>query len=166
MRLFVAVRPPPPAIAHLAAAVSASQPSRADHWHITSAFLGDVQPTEGLYDGLRDAAARRSPFELHLTGGGTFSGARVVWAGVGGDLEQLIGLASDVQDACRNAGVALERRRYRPHLTVGRAGRVDPEVLRGYLGPTWPVQEIELVRSVLGKTAAHTVVERFRLYQA
>jgi 2'-5' RNA ligase len=164
MRLFVAVRPPPPAIAHLAAAVSASRTSRADQWHITLTFLGDVRPTEALYDGLRDAAAQRSPFELHLTGGGTFSGGHVVWAGVGGDREQMSGLASDVQDACRD--VAPERRRFRPHLTVGRAGRVDPEVLRGYVGPTWPVREIELVHSVLGKEAVHSVLERFALYQA
>jgi 2'-5' RNA ligase len=166
MRLFVAVRPPPPAIENLAAWVSTSRTGPAEQWHITLAFLGDAEPTESLYDGLRGAAAQHPHFQLHLTGGGTFSGARVVWAGVGGDLEQLSRLATDTQHACRNAGVALERRRYRPHLTVGKAGRVDPEVLRRYIGPTWPVREIELVQSILGKTAVHTVLERFRLYQA
>jgi 2'-5' RNA ligase len=166
MRLFVSVRPPPTAIAHLAAALPGSRTSRTDQWHITLAFLSDVPASTGLYQGLCDATAKHRPFELQLAGGGVFGGARVVWAGVGGEVEQLNRLASDVQAACRAAGVALDHRSYRPHVTVGKVGRLDPEALQGYVGPAWPVREVELVHSVLRKTAGHTVLERFALYQA
>ena len=166
MRLFVSIRPSPQAVAHLAAALAGQPSSRPDQWHVTLAFLGDVTGAEQLYDGLRDATARASSFALRVEGGGVFPGARVVWAGVGGDLDRLSALAADVQHACRSAGVALDRRRFRPHLTVGKTGRLDPAVLRDYSGPPWQVREVELVHSVLGRTATHTVLERFPLYQA
>ena len=166
MRAFVSLRPSREAVAHFEAALVGCRTSPPEQWHITLAFLGEVEDPEGLYDGLRAAAARTSPFPLHLAGGGAFARARVVWVGVGGDVEALAGLAADVQQAGRNAGVPLETGRFRPHVTVGRTGRLDPVVLRNYSGPQWQVDEVELVQSVLGRTATHTVLERFPLYQA
>jgi 2'-5' RNA ligase len=161
VRLFVSLRPSRQALAHLEAALAGRRTSRPDQWHVTLAFLGEVGSPEPLYDGLRVAAAGSRPFDLHLAGSGVFSGARVVWAGLGGQVDELSELAVSVQRSCRDAGVALEQRRFRPHLTIGKAGRIDPALLAGYVGPTWRVKEVELVRSVLGKTATHTVLERF-----
>ena len=166
MRLVIALRPSVEAVARLAAALADRPPCRPDQWHITLAFLGEVSKPEVLYDGLRTAAARTSSFPLHLTGGGAFARARVVWVGIGGDADSLGALAADVQQACRDAGVPLEQRRFRPHVTVGRTGRLDPVVLRTDTGTPWQVAEVELVHSVLGKTATHTVLEQFALYQA
>jgi 2'-5' RNA ligase len=166
MRLFVSLRPSDEAVAHLTAALSDVPTSRPDQWHVTLAFLGEVSQPEVLSARLRAAAARTSPFPLHLAGAGAFTRARVVWVGVGGDVVTLGGLAADVQQACRDVGVPLETRRFRAHLTVGRTGRLDPAVLKNYTGPPWQVREVELVHSVLGKTATHTVLERFPLYQA
>ena len=166
MRLFVSLRPSAPVVAHLAAALDGRRTSPPEQWHITLAFLGEVGNPEVLYDGLRAAAAGTSPFTLHLSGAGAFTRARVVWVGVGGDVDGLRGLASEVQLACRDAGIALETRPFRPHLTIGRTGRLDAAVLKDYGGPAWQVQEVELVHSVLGRTATHTVLERFALYQA
>jgi 2'-5' RNA ligase len=166
VRLFVSLRPSRQAVSHLAAALSSRRTSTPEQWHITLAFLGEVSHPEGLYDGLREAAARTPPFELHLAGSGAFRGARVVWTGVAGDVDGLGALASEVQHACRSAGVPLERRRFRPHLTVGKTGRIEPAMLSAYQGPPWQVREVELVDSVLGRTATHTVLERFPLYQA
>jgi 2'-5' RNA ligase len=106
------------------------------------------------------------PFPLALSG--VVQLGRVVATGVRGDTTALGWLAKDVQRACRDAGAVLERRRYRPHLTVGRGsgGRVAggvPDALRDYEGPGWSVDEIELVQSVLGGTARHTTLRRFRL---
>jgi 2'-5' RNA ligase len=84
--------------------------------------------------------------------------------GLGGDVVHLHALAEHVQDACRAAGIELEPRPYRPHLTVG---RVDPRVLASYDGPAWPVTQVELVHSVLGQRAVHTVLKASPLtYQA
>lgn len=67
--------------------------------------------------------------------GGAFG--RALWLSVAGALEVLARLAGDVQAAVRAAGVLLEARRWRPHLTVGR-GRLPGE-LAAYQGPvaTW-----------------------------
>jgi RNA 2',3'-cyclic 3'-phosphodiesterase len=166
VRLFVSLRPSRQAVAHLAAALSSRRTSAPDQWHITLAFLGEVGQPQSLYDGLRDAAGRTPPFDLNLAGSGAFTGSRVVWTGVDGDLDGLAALASEVQQACRSAGVPLERRRFKPHLTVGRTGRIDPATLSGYDGPPWRVHEVELVHSIPGRTATHQVLERFALYQA
>jgi 2'-5' RNA ligase len=153
VRVFVSLRPSRQAVAHLAAALSGRRTSPPEQWHITLAFLGEVGRPEVLYDGL-------------LAGSGVFSGPRVVWTGVDGDLDGLAALASEVQQACRAAGVALEQRRFRPHVTVGKTGRIDPALVAGYAGPPWRVHEVELVHSVLGNAVTHTVLERFPLYQA
>jgi 2'-5' RNA ligase len=154
LRLFVAVRPPLPALEHLAAALGRDVDPR---WHITLAFLGE-QPDPGAFE-LGTVARAHPPFPLALSGVEQLG--RVVATGVRGDTTALGWLARDVQRACRDAGAVLERRRYRPHLTVGRGG--VPAVLWDYEGPAWTVHEVELVHSVLGRTAQHRTLERFRL---
>ena len=162
MRLFVQVRPSDAALAHLQRHLADVRTSNPAQWHVTLAFLGEVPAAEPLYDGLTAAAARHAPFQLSLRGGGSF-GPRATWAGLGGDVAALRALAADVEEACRAAGAQLEERAYRPHLTVG---RVDRRLLSSYDGPGWTVREIQLVHSVLGQRAVHTVLRAFPLYQA
>jgi 2'-5' RNA ligase len=90
MRAFVALIPPDAALAELADAVA---PLRAAHpdlrwtpigqWHLTLAFLGEVD--EGvlpeLTERLARAARRHRPLPLVLAGGGRF-GDRVLWTRV------------------------------------------------------------------------------------
>jgi 2'-5' RNA ligase len=166
VRLFVSIRPSRRAVAHLDAALAGRRTSRQDQWHVTLALLGEVADPEVLRGPLGEAARSMQPFDVHLAGGSAFNGARAAWAGVGGDVEALSSLAAAVQQACRGAGAWSGNRRFRPHLTVGTTTRIDPPVLDGYAGPSWQVEEIELVQSVLGRTATHTVLERFPLYQA
>ena len=162
----MSLRPSPQAVSHLEAALRGHRTSRSDQWHVTLAFLGEVAQPAVLHEPLRTAAAAHAPFELRLEGAGSFRGARVVWVGVGGDIGELSALARSVQQACRDAGVVLDDRPLRPHLSVGKVGRLAPEALRDYCGPSWRVSEVELVQSVLGKTAVHTVRETLPLYQA
>ncbi|MCW2725990.1 MAG: 2-5 ligase [Frankiales bacterium] len=166
MRLFVSLRPPAVALDHLAAALAGRPTNRRDQWHVTLAFLGEVPDPASLFEPLRTAAAAHPPPQLRLSGGGSFSGARAVWAGLAGDVEGLRALAADVQRACRDAGVPLEERHYRPHLTVGRLGRLDRQALAAYDGPSWRAGRIDLVRSVLGRTVEHTVLRTFPLRPA
>lgn len=79
-----------------------------------------------------------------------------------GDTRALGSLALRVQQACRDAGAVLERRRWQPHLTLSRDGEV-PAALWEYEGPAWSVTEVELVRSVLGARAEHAVLDSFAL---
>ena len=57
----------------------------------------------------------------------------------------------------------LERRRFRAHLSVGKRGRPSPQLLAGYRGPAWRASEVELVRSDLGRSVMHTVLQRYPL---
>ena len=173
MRLFVALVPPASALAELDAAVA---PVRAAHpdlrwtpaaqWHLTLAFLGEVD--EGtlpdLTVRLARAAHRHPPVSLSLAGGGRF-GDRVLWTRVRGGVDGARRLAVSVTAAARRCGITLDERRWRPHLTLAR-GRTDlrpvVEALRGFAGSPWTAEELHLVRSRLGAgpggTAAHEVV--------
>jgi 2'-5' RNA ligase len=161
VRLFVSLRPPPEAVTHLRAELP-QWPSAPERWHTTLAFLGDVAVPEPVDEALAAALDGAPAPQLRLAGSGTF-GSRTVWVGLDGDLDDLQELARRVSAAVRQAGVRLERRRYRPHLTVGRGGRPDPARLSGYRGPQWTAREVELVRSDLGRTASHTVLARYPL---
>lgn len=163
MRLFVSLRPPADAVAHLAAAVAGVRSTSVDQWHVTLAFLGEVPGPAPLHGPLARAADASPPLPVRLAGGGWFRGPGVLYAALAGDVDGLHALAADVRAACTQAGVAFEPRPYRPHLTVARRLRVDPGVLSGYDGPAWTARELELVRSRLGARVEHEVLERYRL---
>ena len=162
MRLFVALRPPPDAIADLRARLP-KWPSAPERWHLTLAFLGELGGPEQVHEELAARLAGTAPFELRLEGSGTFGRNGPVWVGVSGDTSALHDVAADVAAAARAAGVQLERRAYKPHLTVGKRGHPTPAARAGYRGPAWRAHEVELVRSDLGRTVMHTVLERYPL---
>lgn len=133
-----------------------------EQWHLTLVFLAAVAPgaVDPLVAGLRRAAASTPPLRLALTGAGAFprtERARVVWAGLDGDVEVLGALAEGCRDAAVAAGVEVEARPFHAHLTIARArrrpvragGLVD--ALAGYAGPEWTADGIELVHSRPGK---------------
>ena len=162
MRTFVAVRPPPAALAHLQAALP-RWPSDPGRWHVTLAFLGEVDAPRRLAGPLAEVCAGTGPLTLRLAGSGAFGRTGPVWVGVAGDVEGLSALALGVAGASRRCGVDVERRAFRPHLTVGRRGHPDPRTLAAYAGPDWTVGEVELVASHLGRTVRHEVLERLPL---
>jgi 2'-5' RNA ligase len=162
VRTFVAVRPPAVAVDHLRARL-ASWPSAPERWHVTLAFLGEVDEPSTLVPGLSDVCRAQPPLDLRLAGSGTFGRGGPVWVGVEGDRSGLTDLSGAVAQACRDAGIDVERRPYRPHLTVGRRGRPHPALLAAYAGPVWTATEVELVESRLGSPVEHRVVSRFPL---
>ena len=86
------------------------------------------------------------------------------WAGLDGDVEPLVALAERLADAARGLGLPVEDRPFRPHLTLGRwppRGPADgalPERLTGYRGPAWPVTDMRLIESHLGRAAPYETV--------
>ncbi|MFG1920723.1 RNA 2',3'-cyclic phosphodiesterase [Cryptosporangium sp. NPDC048952] len=158
MRLFVAVLPPAAAVDHLRGAVERLNVVRADagvvrpdRWHLTLAFLGEVGDPEDVRGRLTDLVAAGRSATVSLAGSGRF-GERVLWAGVGGDVDGLSRTASAVRL------LAPEPMPFRAHLTLARPrGRVtrdelraDVAALRDYAGPSWPADEIHLMRSIAG----------------
>lgn len=127
MRLFVALRPPRPALRELDEALT---PLRLAHpnvlwsdprdWHVTLSFLGEVPSDrhEALSRSLAQAARRSPGFPLRLAGGGQFS-SRVLWIGLGEDVTALHHLADQSRAATDEIGVNRDQRPLQPHLTVG-----------------------------------------------
>lgn len=168
-RLFVAVDPSEAAVADLARVVDGLHVARArarvtarSLWHVTLAFLGDVEESRvgDAVAALRGAAGHARRFRLRIAGGGTFPRSRdhVMWAGLDGDVEGLGLLARLVRMELRRARLWYDERPYRPHLTLARPGERVPAdhverdvvTLAGYRGPSWSVTEVHLMRSFGG----------------
>jgi 2'-5' RNA ligase len=180
VRLFAAVLPSPDAVGELDRVVAslrglpgaeALRWTGRDGWHLTLAFMGEVEErlVPELTERLTRGARRSEPFALRLRGGGHF-GRRALWAGVAagaaatGDTEagrgkalgELRRLAERAEAAGRRAGVNMdERPAYRPHLTLARSRaegtdlRPHVEALDGFEGTSWQVTEVVLVHSTL-----------------
>lgn len=93
----------------------------ADQLHVTLAFYGEIDErrADDLAAELSRAATGR-PFEIALSGVGAFGDAHrshTLWAGVEPN-ERLAVLAGRCRAAGERAGVAMERRDYRPHVTL------------------------------------------------
>lgn len=174
MRLFVALDPSAAAVGALDAALAplrAGWPqlrwSPVQQWHLTLAFLGEVpeRRVEPLADRLARAAARAQPLSLRLTGAGTFprqpAKARVLWAGVEGDVDATTRLAARCAAAARRTGIEVTDQPYRPHVTLARPRRPPADLtaltdrLSSYAGVGWTVRSVRLVRSHLGPETTH-----------
>ena len=170
VRIFVALRPAPEVIEHLATFLEPRRDAAPDtgwrwtpteQWHVTTAFCDDVDDwrVEDLAERVGDAVARRAPLDLRLDGGGAFphpDGAKVVWADLAGDRDGLVELAALCRSACSRAGAVVDGDRFRPHLTVARLSRPGQvsdwvKLLDGYAGPDWHADEVEVVASHLGE---------------
>lgn len=176
MRLFVALLPPPPVLAEIGQLVDGLRVrapelrwTRLEQWHLTLAFLGQVEERRlpALTERLARLPRRHAAFPLAFTGGGRFDG-RVLWAGVSGDLPALRALADSASAAARRTGIALEERPYRPHLTLARA-RAPTELRRlveglsAYVGQPWQADRIELICSQPGPRPRYDTVGRWEL---
>ncbi|MYD15087.1 MAG: RNA 2',3'-cyclic phosphodiesterase, partial [Gemmatimonadetes bacterium] len=94
-----------------------------ERYHVTLRFLGDT-PT-GLLPSLKlaaDALGEHRAFRAGFTGPGVFpprGAPRVFWVGITpGPLPRMRGI---LDAALTREGIAPERRRFTPHITVGRA---------------------------------------------
>jgi RNA 2',3'-cyclic 3'-phosphodiesterase len=178
VRLFAAVYPPAGELERLARAVTLPydlRPVPQDQWHLTTAFYGEVPDArvEALLARLERVATSTSPLRLSLVGAGSFPArparARQVWAGVDGDVDALSRLAERCAAAGRREGLRSESRRYRPHLTLGRARRTTADAtalvaaLSAYRGTPWTASELTVVRSTLGNAVVHETLATFGL---
>ena len=186
MRMFVAVVPPEDVVDHLEEFLGPRREAAPfrwtvpDQWHLTLAFAENVP--ERAYDDLvarlERAARKRSPMQARVAGGGAFpnvSRARVLFAGVQTEGEELARAATGARAALAKAGAEVDGQRFRPHLTLARMGRPveatsGVRLLDAYAGPAWLVEEVALVASYLGegprRRPRHEVVESFSLGHA
>jgi RNA 2',3'-cyclic 3'-phosphodiesterase len=169
MRLFVAIAPPPAVLDELDELVGPLRGGRLDlrwtsrqAWHVTLAFLGQVDETATarLLPRLERAAGGHPCIALAFAGAGAFPApgrANVLWSGLSGDRGALARLAETVAAGASRAGAPPpdRGRRFQPHLTLARC-RMPADVtglvtaLDGYQGQPWTADRLHLVRSRLG----------------
>lgn len=170
IRCFVAVFPPPPAVAALRALRDRLEPdvpglrwTAPESLHFTLRFFGNLEPDAvARAGGVLDATASRvAPFPLELRGLGVFPGwnrPRVLWVGSGGGGERLAALARELERGFTGAGLGAADKPFVPHLTVGRwkdARGLDRERLRSAAAgvddvAAFTVSEVAVVQSILG----------------
>jgi 2'-5' RNA ligase len=177
MRLFVAIGLPPEAASELDEVVAPLRPAwpdlrwtGTDAWHLTLAFLGEVDEAviTKLVVRLERAARRHPRLSLSLAGAGAFpvaSRARVLWTGIQGDRRELGLLAASAGAGARRAGAppATSGRGYQPHLTLARCrAPADVDSLVGTLGDftgtPWVAKEVHLIHSRLGAHPRYEVI--------
>ncbi len=133
-----------------------------DNFHLTLAFLGDVDPRllEDVDAALGGVDA--PGFDLELRGAGRFGkGPRgAVWAGVPAN-PALNLLQEKVENACRRAGATVEDRRFTPHVTVGRLSGGSEEAAGRWVAAhglfrvdAFRVEAFRLYASQLGKAGS------------
>jgi len=136
-------------------------------WHITLAFLGEVDQAKlpNAIAALDEVAHKSMPLtDLHLHGAGTFT--TVLWLGVEPTMRYSPAdrLARRVQRTLRARGFAIESRPWRAHLTVARfrppartiAGTLAATIA-DYTSPAFDVGSITLFESVTGPQPRHIV---------
>jgi 2'-5' RNA ligase len=93
--------------------------------HLTLKFLGNV-PEPKIPDIVRvmeESSLGISPFQLQITEVGAFPNMRrprVIWVGIKGELDKLIGWQQRLDNGLVPLGFAKENRPFTPHLTLAR----------------------------------------------
>ena len=134
-----------------------------DNFHLTLAFVGDVDRTH-LAD--IDAALwgiSADAFSLTLAGGGIFgtTSPRAVWAGVQAN-PQLDHLQEKVAQALRRAGAKVDSRKFTPHVTLAYCRGVGPAAAQTwqqrhnlFVTDPFDVDGIHLFQSCAGKAGVY-----------
>ena len=98
---------------------------RPEKLHITLKFLGDTadDSVDDVVQGISRVAADHHPFKLTIAGPGVFPGSprpRILWIGIDDPSEAVSKLSRYVEDVCEQLGFEKERKRFHPHITIGR----------------------------------------------
>lgn len=129
MRCFVALELPVTVCNYLAGLATHFQRKGQVKWvppdqlHATLVFAGEIdEPTAmALQETVR--TMELPPLSLHLQGLGHFpprGEPRVVWAGLGGDVDALVALQRQLATRAAELEIPTEKRPYVPHVTLGR----------------------------------------------
>ncbi len=103
--------------------------------HLTLKFLGDIksEDLEKVETAIKESARGVSKINLLAKGMGLFPGIkkpRVMWLGVGGQLESLFKLQSTLDENLEKSGFPRDKRPFKGHLTLGRIkGKIDTKKL-------------------------------------
>jgi 2'-5' RNA ligase len=145
------------------AQVSWTKPSNI---HLTLKFLGGVAPAriERVGKAVERAASGIHHFEIEVSGAGCFPSPRsprVLWIGSPHAPEQLKQLYANIEDELADEGFAREKRKFSPHLTIGRmrnpknsASIAEALMAEGFAPERFKATEVIVMRSQLKPTGS------------
>ncbi len=135
-----------------------------ENFHLTLHFIGDVDRDMAEEIDAELSHIDFPAFDLHLTGVGYFGKAnkpRALWVGTESS-HALNELQERVGSALRRAGVKLEGRKFKPHVTLARIKQIKINDLGSFLErngdfshPPLLIDNFILFRSHLGHTGAY-----------
>ncbi len=93
--------------------------------HLTLKFLGNIEEgqIEPIVNAVSGVITGQKPLALKAEGAGAFpdlSRPRVIWIGMTGDIERLMVIQKNIEQALSVLGFPTEDRPFTPHLTLGR----------------------------------------------
>jgi RNA 2',3'-cyclic 3'-phosphodiesterase len=188
VRTFVAIYPTGSIVSQLEAAQARLQigiKKKAVRWtqpeqiHLTLQFLGNIERhrIDSFRAVLERVVSESKSFQLCAETIDCFPSSkrpRIIWAGLTGELEPLQMLKQKLDVALDELGYVPEKRKFHPHLTIGRVADLKPtnarrlakEILKfdpAQFGE-WHVHEINLMQSVLSpKGAKYHLLKSFPL---
>jgi len=128
-------------------------------FHVTLAFLGSVDDVSVIDPSARAICEDHAPFRLttgELGGFPDLTRPRVLWAGIGGEVDSLRDLRSDIVAALPPG--LVEETEFQPHITlarispgskiVGRAAAKLAESVAGVELGDWTVEEVTLFETL------------------
>ena len=153
-------------------AVRAVRWAAGEQMHLTLKFLGKLAVADlpGLQIILESICKNSAPLKLRVEGLGcfpSFARPRVIWVGLKGEMERLMKLQAAIEAATGTWAERETHRIFHPHVTLGRVKELSPRAGR-QIGKTikeapaqklaeWNVQQIRLMRSILGPQGAKHV---------
>ncbi len=192
IRTFISINLPEEVRAHLEKLetdLKKSFPSISAKWvdvsslHLTLKFLGSIEENkiDSVTVALAKGAEQTTPFSLGMGGLGAFPNMRrvdVVVVGLSGELDCLLQLQNNIEEAMKPLGFRPESRPFAPHLTLARLREQSTIQERQAMGqalqsaqlpPMGPfkVTSVNLMKSELLRTGAvYTELSHVRLSEA
>ncbi|WP_096202624.1 RNA 2',3'-cyclic phosphodiesterase [Bacillus sp. FJAT-45350] len=145
-----------------------------EDYHITLSFLGfaEKERLENLQNKLKPLLLSHKYFSLEVTNLGVFgkeSNPRILWIDIDKE-ERLFELQKTVASACRSVGFELEKRPYRPHVTIARKWGNQEPFSRSLLeeritekNTRWNANEVILFQTHMDKAPKYEAIFRFPL---
>lgn len=98
---------------------------KVENIHLTMVFMGNMkeEDIDPIGDEVQKVCLRYRPFDVSLKDVGCFPdrrNPRVLWLGFHGDTERMSGFRDELQRQLKHFGIKEEKRRFTPHLTLGR----------------------------------------------
>ncbi len=152
-RLFFALWPEDPIRQALYKASRASveatdgKPVSPSNFHITLAFLGQLDPEAAERAHSVAASVKSEPFQMELDHLGHWLEPQVLWCGVSRVPAAARALADGLRQRLMDVGLKLDTKPFVPHVTLAR--KVRRAAVLGSIGPlAWAAKDFVLIRSL------------------